>query len=320
MLLLALSAVGISAVMAVGLRRVRVASSVPPLSLDDGDSIVVGHRLCGESIPGRLKIVNPSDRTLILREIHRFCGCVSVDAGPLPRSLEPGALLPVAFKLDARDIEGPLEQPIDFVCEGFDKPFRAWIKGQAHFPLPPSIELGAFGAPFQTDVKLRELAVSHGCEIIAARSLDEDLIVHVEPKALRLAVPPGAAGRRIDTAVDVTYRGAPITTQRVVVHGSASGGLLARPDVLVFGRMEVGGAPVTREVVVEDAGRRPFEIRAATCDQNVFAVEQAQTTPNSAVIKVTARPTRAMGIDQTVMIQTADPRRRVAVRCVGLAE
>lgn len=309
---------GVVAAVAYGLSR--SSDGVPPLTIVDRDALEVGTRICGQTTPGRFELRNAGDRPITVQSLRKYCGCLQVDAGELPRAMDPGQSVAVRFELSPADKEGEIAQAIDLECEEFESPYRVMIRGRSQFPLPAEISLGSIDAPYETTVEFRADAHSCGCKIQRVRSFDSELMVQPNPGGLHIAVADAAVGKRIDTAVDVFYRQCSTSRQRIRVRGSASGGLTARPDTIQFGRLRVGSVPAGFEVVVTDVKNRPFDITTTGVTTDIIEAEVIEKEPARTRLRITCLPRAAQAIDAQVRVQTSDPRRAVCIRCVGVIE
>lgn len=314
----ALGVVGISS--AIGFYALEWPSRLPPLVVSEGNPIDVGTRLCGDPIRSHFELRNPSNRPIAIQAIRKYCGCIEVDAGRLPRTLEAGAAISVAYVLAPPDSEGTLRQFIDFDCDSYEQAFRVELLGRARQPLPADIQLGSFDLPHALDIRLAPEALARGCLLAKAHSMISNLSVSTGGDALLIYIAESALGQQIDGAVDVEYRDGPVESQRIWVHGLASGGLIASPDTLQVGMLHVGLPPVTHDVQLRDGRDRPFELASLSTTSDAISVECVAKEPSTAVLRVSIQGKRAQAIDDQIIIQTSDPRRRLVVRCLGMVE
>jgi len=218
--------------------------------------------------------------------------------------------------------EGRFAQPFDLHFQGFDRPVRLNLSGEARLPFPAEIDLGPFDIRAVQDAKMYDAAARAGFRVREVRCRDDRLRVSLLPGGI-LHVGTGdlPVGTVIDTFADVIFAdGAPLPRQRVWISGTASGGLVATPDRVSFGLTRVGARGITREVEVTSVNDVPFSLDTLSNSDSQLSVAVVHKAADKTVLRLTLSPHTRGALDDIVTAITPDQRRGVSVRCVGTIE
>lgn len=218
--------------------------------------------------------------------------------------------------------EGRFAQPFDLHFQGFDRPVRFTLSGESRLPFPARIDLGPFDKRAVQEAKMYDAAVRAGFRVREVQCPDDRVRVSLLPGGV-LHVESGdlPVGTRIDTFADVIFAdGAPLSRQRVRISGTASGGLVVKPDQVSFGLTQVGARSITKEVVVTSVKDVPFSLDTLPISDSQLSVAVVHKAADKTVLRLTLSPHTRGALDDMVKVITPDQRRGVTVRCVGTVE
>lgn len=222
--------------------------------------------------------------------------------------------------LDLYEIEGEFTERIDLFSQGSASPQIVLLTGSAVSPLPKTVDLGAFSPPIRRVIPMRKL---HGLSKVSIASVDSiSPYIHAAavPGGLEISVDKAPLGLLVSGRLRVAFTGGTLSRQEVAVHGIASGGLVAMPEKVIFGRLLQGKPAATREVRIESADGRPFRLAQAVFNQDNLSVEIIHKGDSQTLCRITMNPLHPMRIDETITLVTADGRRGVILSCLGMVE
>jgi hypothetical protein len=238
----------------------------------------------------------------------------------LPRTIAAGETLEMKCLLDLYETEGEFIERINLFFQGSAPSQFVQLTGRVVAPLPETVDLGAFSPPIRRVIPLRKL---HGLSNVAIHSVDSiSPYVHaaVAPGGLEISVDEAPLGMPILGRLTVAFEGGTLSRQEVAVHGIASGGLVAKPDKIIFGRLLRGKPAATREVSIEAVDGRPFSLAEAVCNQDDVSVELIRKGDAQTLCRITMNPLHPMKIEETITFVTTDGRRGVILPCLGMVE
>lgn len=291
-----------------------------PIAVLEGNPVPIGKQLCGVASTAKLTLVNTSKHPVTIDHVQGYCGCLQFDLGKLPLTLAPKEKKLFTCRLAAPDDEGPIDQKFDFYLSSTETPYSAWIRGEAIMPLPRRVELGAFSPPISKEMRVRTVEGAAPSEITSAISLDKGIDVSVIGRdSIQVSIPSVRIGSIVDGEIQVRYKKGSLAQQSVRVHGVASGGLMADPERVVFGRLLVG-EKAARRIRVRDVSNHPFDFSKSVIRNDYLTLEIRKDGPASAWCTVTANPTSPGPINERLFLPANDGHRGLILECVGMIE
>lgn len=222
--------------------------------------------------------------------------------------------------LDLYKTEADFSERVDLFFQGSPPPQIVRLTGRAVTPLPETVDLGAFSPPIRRLILMRKLQGLSKVTIASVDSIGPYIHAAAVPGGLEISIDKAPLGLSVSGRLRVAFEGGTLSRQEVAVHGIASGGLVAKPDKVIFGRLLHGKEAATREVRIESVDGRPFRLAQAVFDQDNLSVELIHKGDSLTLCRITMNPLHPMRIDETITLVTTDARRGVILSCLGMVE
>lgn len=222
--------------------------------------------------------------------------------------------------LDLYETEREFVERIELFFQGSAPPQFVRLTGRVVAPFPAIVDLGEFSPPIRRLISLRQL---HGLSKVAIASVGSiGPYVHtaIAPGGLEINVDEAPLGMPIIGRLRVAFIGGTLSRQEVAVHGIASGGLIAMPEKVIFGRLLQGKPAATHEVRIESADGRPFRLAQAVFNEDHLSVELIHKSGSQTLCRITMNPLHPMKIEEKIRLVTADGHRGVILPCLGMIE
>lgn len=222
--------------------------------------------------------------------------------------------------LDLYETESEFEERVELYFQGSAPPQFVDLTGMAVAPLPETVDLGAFSPPIRRVIPLRKMHVPLKTTIVSVESAGPYVHAAVAPGGLEISVDEAPLGMPILGRLSIAFEGGTLSRQEVAVRGIASGGLVAEPEKVIFGRLLRGEPAARREVRIESVDGRPFTLDEAVFNQDHVSVELIRTGDTRTLCRITMNPLHPMKIEERITLVTADGRRGVILSCLGMVE